>query len=403
MTPSVSSTSMSTQKNMDTLPIVNHRLVDFDTSLYRRQVEHFEYYWGLQKGELDLDTPLNHIQLRSDMAKRLDENEWTIVPTKQTINTIIALSDFNKTADVHKRRRFTEVLPDQEYEYDFVPLHLAKRDRPSIFLKRGSTIRTINKAYSKMPHIKSRAHPLFVVFHTDNDILSAYDSLPQAKEERLSGMTHAVLNRWLDSPPIEFLVGPDVWAKHRHPWSDDGSVARAQLSTCKPTPAKKPARAVRKSTRAPSPQPKTPQARPSVYDYARSPPPCPNSPVLPRSSRASSSGSSASDADVEFSAADLQDWLNSIKPEPKPKRTFPPSPRRDAVLARYRKEPARAPANALRVSLLLVLGGLVAEGSDGTNREVYTSNDWATIVHRTCLWSSNPPEEAVADYIDLVP
>ena len=112
-----------------------------------------------------------------------------------------------------------------------------------------------------MPRIKSRAHPLFVVFHTDNDILSAYDSLPQAKEERLSGMTHAVLNRWLDRPPVEFLVGPDVWAKHCHPWSDDGSVARAHLSTCNPTPAKKRARAVRKSTRAPSPQPKTPQAQ----------------------------------------------------------------------------------------------------------------------------------------------
>ncbi|KAL1754383.1 hypothetical protein FB107DRAFT_291709 [Schizophyllum commune] len=403
MAPSIPSTSMSTQENMDALPIVNYRLVDFDTSLYRRQVEHFEYYWGLQKGELDLDTPFNHIQLRSDMAKRLDENEWTIVPTKRTINAIIALSDFNKTADVHKRRRFTEVLPEQEYEYDFVPLHITQGDRPSMYLKRGSTTRTINKAYSKMPRIKSRAHPLFVVFRTDRDILSAYYTISKSKKDRLRDMTHAVLFRWQDCPPIEFLVGPDVWAKHRHPWSDDGSVARAQLSTCKPPPAKKPARAVRKSTRAPSPQHKTPQARPSVYDYARRPPPCPNSPVLPRSTRASSSGSSASDADVEFSAADLQDWLNSVKPEPKPKRAFPSSPRRDAVLARYRKEPARSPANALRVSLLLVLGGLVAEGSDGTNREVYTSNDWATIVHRTCLWSSNPPEEAVADYIDLVP
>ncbi|KAI5886946.1 uncharacterized protein SCHCODRAFT_02672135 [Schizophyllum commune H4-8] len=402
MPPSILSTSVSTQKDIDALPIVNYRLVDFDTNLYRRQIEHFEWYWGLQKGELDLSTPLNHIKLRSDMVERLDKKEWTIIPTKRTLDTINALSDFNKTADVHKRRRFTEVLPEQEYEYDFVPLRIAKGDRPSMYLKRGSTTKTINKAYSKMPRIKSRAHPLFVIFHTDNDILSAYDSIPEAKEERLFGMTHAVLNRWLDRPPIEFLVGPDVWAKHRHPWSDDGYIARTQLSTCKPTPTKKPARAVRKSTRAPSPQPKT-QARPSIYDHARNPPPRPRSPALPRSSRASSSATSASDADVEFSAADLQDWLSSIKPEPKPKRAFPPSPRRDAVLARYRKEPARAPANALRVSLLLVLGGLVAEGNDGTNREVYTSNDWATINYRTCLWSSNPPKEARTDYIDLIP
>ena len=37
MVPSISSTCMSTQENMDALPIVNY-LIDFDTSLYRRQV-----------------------------------------------------------------------------------------------------------------------------------------------------------------------------------------------------------------------------------------------------------------------------------------------------------------------------------------------------------------------------
>ena len=52
---------------------------------------------------------LMHPTVRSDMAKRLDEQEWTIIPTKGTLDTINALSDFNKTADVHKRRRFTEV------------------------------------------------------------------------------------------------------------------------------------------------------------------------------------------------------------------------------------------------------------------------------------------------------
>ncbi|KAL1703150.1 hypothetical protein EV121DRAFT_281314 [Schizophyllum commune] len=279
MAPSILSTSMSTQKDMDTLPIVNYRLMDFDSGLYRRQIEHFEYYWGIEKGEIDLSSPLNHVQLCSDMAERMDKSEWALVPSKRIIDTINALSEYNKTANLHDRKRFTEELPEQEYEYEFVPLHIATRDRPSMYLKRGSTITTINKAYSKMPRIRSHAHPLFVVFRADDLILTGSPSLSKVKKERLS-------------------------------------------------------------------------------------------------TRASESGSSNSDAGTSFSAVDLREWLSSISPS-KTKRAPPPSSGRDALLSRYRKEPARAPANALRVSLFYVFGGLVVGGDDGNNRAVYSSNDWA--------------------------
>ncbi|KAL1703151.1 hypothetical protein EV121DRAFT_292580 [Schizophyllum commune] len=394
---------MSTQRNMDALPIVNYRLIDFDSGLYRRQIEHFEYYWGIERGEIDLSSPLNHVQLRSDMAERMNKSEWALVPSKRIIDIIHALSEYNKAADPHKRKRFTEELPEQEYEYEFVPLHIATRDRPSMYLKRGSTIRTINKAYSKMPRIRSHAHPLFVVFRADRLILTGYPSLSKVKLDRLTQMTSAVLYHWLRSPPVEFLVGPDVWAEHRHPSSDDGSVARARLGTCNPDKAKRPARSRRKATRAPSPAPKSRENRPSIYDYARHPPPRPKSPALPRSTRASESGSStSSDAGTSFSAADLRVWLSSISPS-KTRRAPPPSSGRDAGLSRYRKEPARAPADALRVSMFYVFGGLVVGGDDGNNRAVYSSNDWARHNYRTCLWSSSPPEQAKMGYIDLIP
>ncbi|KAI5886967.1 uncharacterized protein SCHCODRAFT_02602676 [Schizophyllum commune H4-8] len=291
MSPSILSSSVSTQKDMDALPIVNYRLINFDSGLYRRQIEHFEYYWGLQRGEIDLSSPLNHVQLRSDMAERMDRSEWALLPTKRTIDTINALSEYNKSADLHERKRFTEELPEQEYEYEFVPLHIAKRDRPSIYLKRGSTSRSINKAYSKMPRIKSHAHPLFVIFRADSLILTGSPSLPKVKKERLS-------------------------------------------------------------------------------------------------TRASESGSSNSDTGTTFSAVDLREWLSSISPA-KTKRAPPPSPGRDAVLGRYRKEPARAPANALRVSTFYVFGGLVGGVDDGNNRAVYSSNDWARHNYRTCLWADS--------------
>ncbi|KAI5829523.1 hypothetical protein K523DRAFT_372860 [Schizophyllum commune Tattone D] len=404
MPPSILSSSISTQKDMDALSIINYRLINLDTGYYRRQMEHFEYYWGMEKGTLDLSTPLNHIQLRSDMAERMDNSEWAILPTKKTLDTIKALTEYNTTAGMKKRKHFTEELPEQEYEYDFLPLCLTKRDRPSLYLKRGSTVRTIKKAYSKIPRIRSRAHPLFVIFHANRQILSG-SSHSDAKAEQLIRSMSALLHPWDSSPPVEFTVGPDVWQKHRHPSSDDGSVARAQLKTCNTSRAQRPERAARKSTRAPSPQLKHRQDRPSIYDHARRRPSPPKSAVLPRSARASESGSSDSAVDVNFSPTDLRDWLESISPKPKSKskNAYPPSPKCDAVLARYRKESAREPRNALRVTLMLTTSGLVGGGNSETSRSIYCSNDWAMNIYDKCLWSSNPPEDAQFDYIDLIP
>ncbi|KAL1703155.1 hypothetical protein EV121DRAFT_281316 [Schizophyllum commune] len=403
MPPSILSTAIATQEDLDALPIIKYQLVDFDPGYYRRQMEHLEYYWGLEKGELSLSTPLNHIQLRSDMAERMGKSEWALLPTKKTLDAMNALSDFNKTAAVDKRKRFTEELPEQEYEYEFLPLHIAKRDRPSIYLKRGSTVRTINKAYSKVPRIRSRAHPLFVLFCMTDHILTDFASLSQPKCDRLVRTVTATLRRWVYSPPAEFLVGPDVWAEHRHPSSDDGSVARAKLTSCNPTRTRRTTRAVRKSTHAPSPQPETAQAKSSIYDYIRSPPSLPKSPALPRSARASDSGSSDSDVDVVFSAVDLRGWLDSISSESNTKRALAPSSNADAILSRYRKEPARAPADALRGTLLQRHGGLYGGGGYANCRYIYSSNDWAMHIYDQCLWSSNPPEAARFDYVDLVP
>ena len=46
---------------------------------------------------------------------------------------------------------------------------------------------------------------------------------------------------------------------------------------------------------------------------------------------------------------------------------------------------------------------LVEATSDSLQRSVHCSNDWARHNYRTCLWSSNPPEQAKMGYIDLIP
>ena len=85
MSAAIASQDISSKKNMNSVPLVDYRLMDLDAGKYKRQVrvqcsvphchvrlctfflqvEHYEYYWGLQRGQLDLETPLNHLQRES--------------------------------------------------------------------------------------------------------------------------------------------------------------------------------------------------------------------------------------------------------------------------------------------------------------------------------------------------
>ncbi|KAL1754367.1 hypothetical protein FB107DRAFT_249532 [Schizophyllum commune] len=386
MSTAIASQDISSKKNMDSVPLVDYRLMDLDAGKYKRQIEHYEYYWGLQRGQLDLETPLNHLQLRSDVAKKLDKQEWVIVPTQETMDTMIALSRHNQSQDVDSRRAFTEVLPEVEYEYEFVPLYISEQRRPSLYIKQGNTTTVVRPPFTQMPRIKSRAHPLFVIFRSE-DVLSLFISKPNTRQRQLTLAAGAVIYRWIQPPPPEFLVGRNVWKGHRHPLSDDGSEVRAQLKANKPARTRAVPRATRRSTRAPSQQPKT-QTRPSIYDRQQRPIKQMTSalPVYKLSGRTESSDG--------LSEPEVIDWMSSVEAQ----ADAPPCPSpgfaaEDSLLADYQKERARDPANALRLTAFYNTGGMVV-GARGSDRSRYSSNDWAMHVYSTCLWSNKPPKSA---------
>ncbi|KAL1703179.1 hypothetical protein EV121DRAFT_281335 [Schizophyllum commune] len=390
MSTAIASHDVSSKKNMDSVPLVNYRLMDLDAGKYKRQIEHYEYYWGLRKGQLDLDTPSNHLQLRSDMAKKLDKQEWVIVPSQETMDAMIALSRYNQSQNVNSRRPFTEVLLEVEYEYDFVPLYINEQRRPTLYIKKGDTTKVVRPPFDQMPPIKSRAHPLFVIFRSE-DVLSLFILEPNTRQRQLTLAAGAVIYRWIEPPPPEFLVGPDVWGRHRHPLSDDGSEVRAQLKTTTAT-----------RTRASGPRLKT-TTRPSIYDRQQ------------RSMKEMTSAmpvyrlSGCTKLSNGPSEPELIHWISSVKmqadapPYPLPNLTaqdFSPAKEsqlaaglEDVQLADYQEEPARDPANALRLTTLYNTGGMVV-GSRGSDRSRYSSNDWAMHVYSTCLWSHKPPKSA---------
>ncbi|KAI5826232.1 hypothetical protein K523DRAFT_419408 [Schizophyllum commune Tattone D] len=379
MISSISSFNISTSKNIQAEAVIDYRLVDIDAGKYQRQMEHLEYYWGLGKGELSLDTELNHIQLRQDMADKLDCQEWAIMPSQDTLDAMVTLSRYNASQNVNARRHYSEDLPEVEYEYEFVPLYIYQQKQTSIYAKTGRSTRTFRPPYPRMPRIKSRAHPLFVIFKMV-DVLILFISTSDSKERAYTCAAIDVAKRWEATPPPEFLIGPDVWQSHRHPLSDDGSVAQAQLKDGTRTRARKQPRNVRKSTRAPCPRPKA-HTRPSIYDSQQRPIEYMTS-ALPLYRLSGHTESSSG-----LSEPELHDWMETARDQAS---TPPDSAADDSLLGEYQKERARDPDNALHLRNVYDLGGVIT-GPRGSDRSRYSSNDWAMHVFHTCLWTHKPP------------
>ncbi|KAL1737814.1 hypothetical protein HDZ31DRAFT_15699, partial [Schizophyllum fasciatum] len=253
---SVPSTVLSLHENTTDVPVIHHRIVRIDASRFRLQVQHLEYYWGLMKGELNFDSSLNHIELRSDMVELLEMFDWTPMPTWETLKRMLAMAKFNMTASLHSRKNFLQEFPDEEFEYDFVPTGMAEYLRPTVYIRDAGGCKAFQVPYKGVPRLRSRAHPFFVLFLADDQVrLSPPSAMPCMKAKRRIDAMTAIINCWKAQPPEMFLIGPDVWKEHRHPMSDDGRAARRIPQSSQVSNSAKIVK-FRKVTKAPCHQPK---------------------------------------------------------------------------------------------------------------------------------------------------
>lgn len=361
--------------------------MSLDESQYRRQVEHFEYYWGLQKGDLSLSSPLNHIELRSGMVEKLIDLEWVLMPTHDTLELMLEISEHNKTADPSSRRHGLREISDEEHEYDVVPLYLLKTGRPTLYISRGADIKAFRAPYKDFPRIRSRAHPFFVAFMAKRQLNGTAALIYSEKKARtLLTSVGRIITCWRNEPPSAFLTGPDVWIPHRHPLSDDGHAARSALRNSREVNA--PTARVRKTTRAPCRQLKSAKA---ALPYAK----CDMRParlrgsVLPRSGLESGGeggmGYALSDVSVWVDSSACQTNAGSCEWDP---TWLDKEAAHDGELARYRQEIVRDAEDALHPQTTMNGGGLLT--GNGVDRSRYSSNNWAMRTYRTCLWADDP-------------
>ncbi|KAI5886936.1 uncharacterized protein SCHCODRAFT_02602659 [Schizophyllum commune H4-8] len=382
----VPSECISEWKHMQDYSIVDYKVVDLDEGRFRRQ-----------KGDLDLSSPLNHIRLRADMAESLEKLRWTLIPTQNTLRKMQKLSEYNMSADIHRRKDCLKEIPGEVYEYDFVPLYCLKKGRPTLYVSRGKTTRAVRAPYTSMPRIKTRAHPLFVTFMADDQFDMCISTvMPAKKAKTLSLALGDIVTCWSKPPPSEFLVGPDVWKEHRHPLSDDGH----ESDECELDTPLQDARkgnmslrsGVRKTTRAPCKQAKTTAA---TKPYTKLGP----RPLYKRSSALPRPGVKYDDERPEgagYPLSELRAWVDGAASQSQRRATraswratwIEEEAKRDALLAQYRTERARDAANALDPHTNLLYSGGTIMGTS-TDWAGHSSNNWASRIHGVCLMGEN--------------
>ncbi|KAL1674739.1 hypothetical protein EV122DRAFT_281733 [Schizophyllum commune] len=391
------SSNISTRRTVKNCPIVKHRLLSLDVGQYCRQIQHFEYYWGMQKGELNLDSPLNHIELRPDMSKRLGSGDWTLIPTPETLRSMLQMAEHNKTAPLHARKHYLQEFPAQEYEYVVIPLCMLEEKPPTLYVHGGARAKMYRPPYKDLPRIRSHAHPFFVVWVASEQIdMDASSYLPEKDAQLITDAVGDIVDCWDKQPPEAFLIGPDVWRQHRHPLSDDGQEADAALRNSRkvnvPTASK-----TRKTTRAPCRQPKAvAKAKPYArYDDRRA---ADRGSALPRPGVQSVE---RPEGHIAYDLSDLRTWNDRARVE-STSTSLSWSPTwlddeaaSDGVLAQYRGESVRDAEDALHPQSTINGGGLVL--GRGEDRSRFSSDNWAMRACGVCLWTLENPYDVIKE------
>ncbi|PBK85311.1 hypothetical protein ARMGADRAFT_1087496 [Armillaria gallica] len=137
-------------------------LEDYYFTLRPKEIYKMEFYWGLSRGDIEQESHLNRVRLRADMKQLLENEEWTLTPTDETLHRIYDLQDYNQECCPDDRRTFTNVIPVQDYTYTLFPTTMARSVR--VLFPNSSTL--LSKHHpSTLPLLKvtSSVHPCFVV------------------------------------------------------------------------------------------------------------------------------------------------------------------------------------------------------------------------------------------------
>ncbi|KAE9399889.1 hypothetical protein BT96DRAFT_1100677 [Gymnopus androsaceus JB14] len=211
---------LSTHASVDDLkPINSFRLF---TEYIFFQTTHLEHMWGLEKGQLDLWSSLNHIS--------------------EVLDQMMELIQFNKNCSLNERRRAFKVLPPKKYEYRLITV----TDPPPTIFASGLTscVEPLLCIYPDFPLVKLNVHPAFAMIHTLPDPNASRDDSSEGgtiyEDDPDSEAKAVKIHSWLNktdgpsSSPVQGIsLGETLWkmlvhGKHRPCGVSPSERARAE-------------------------------------------------------------------------------------------------------------------------------------------------------------------------------
>ncbi|KAF9263928.1 hypothetical protein L218DRAFT_958764 [Marasmius fiardii PR-910] len=165
-----------------------------------------EFALGFERrGQMDLDTPYNKIQLRSSMIKLLRTNAWALLPTMKVMEEVKKYHRANLECPMNERKFYTDVFPVREYEYVLHPIEI---DVELAIISRNGERQTFQHPYTDLPHFRSNAHPLHVIMNASRKRAAAALS-----DNFLPRILTEIRMLW-NKTPHEFLYGNDLEDVH---------------------------------------------------------------------------------------------------------------------------------------------------------------------------------------------
>ncbi|KAI4518555.1 hypothetical protein K525DRAFT_208222 [Schizophyllum commune Loenen D] len=225
-------TALSFSKEIGPIPVVERTLITFEEAMEFQVIWTLEWCWGVDRGGIHLKIPLNRMELRADMAKSFDDEDWTLMPTRETLRGMSHLLQHNARADAHSRRNAIEECRPKECEYElkFVG-YREPGEEPTIYAPIGDAEpRAFEFPYTDL-RIRSCAHPFYVVYRAHLLVTVRHHSWNDKTLPSLNENTMKISKRWRKTPPTEFRYGPDFPLEHCHPGSIAGSVNGSSHST----------------------------------------------------------------------------------------------------------------------------------------------------------------------------
>ncbi|KAI5886953.1 uncharacterized protein SCHCODRAFT_02515710 [Schizophyllum commune H4-8] len=204
------------------IPVVERTLLTFDEAVEFQVIWTLEWCWGVERGGIPLTGPFNRMELRADMAKSFDEEDWTLMPTRKTLRAMSHLLRHNAQADASSRRNAMKAQKCK-YKLKFVG-HRKPGDEPTIYAAIGDAEPTAYKYPYKDLRIRSCAHPFIVVYKAHLIATDRHNGWNHHALESLHDNTLKISMRWRETPPAQFKYGPDFPPEHCHPGSIAGSV-----------------------------------------------------------------------------------------------------------------------------------------------------------------------------------